>query len=163
MHPTGAFAPLAAILLAVAFDPAQARPAPHGGAWGRVLSAPFNPFTATGALNVSVVPLQAAFARKVGVNTVWVDGSMAQFDTLALEEREAVAQAWVDAARGDQYLIINVASTVVADARRLAAHAQRIGADAIALLPPYYGGDRPPTAERVATFVANVADAAPKV
>lgn len=104
-----------------------------------VLNAPFTPFTATGALNVDVVPALAKDAAASGCNVVWIAGSMGEFDSLTLDERKALAEAWVPAAKAQGlYTIVHVGTTVQADAITLAAHAASIGADSIASVPPYY-------------------------
>jgi N-acetylneuraminate lyase len=127
-----------------------------------VLNAPFTPFDSTLALNLSVIPALAADAAASGVNVVWAAGGMGQFDSLTVVERKALAEAWVSSTRSlDIFLIIHVGTTVQADAIALAAHAQSIGADAIAAVPPYY--ERPSTAAAVASWLQPVAAAAPQL
>ena len=124
-----------------------------------VLNAPFTPFRADYSLNVSVVPALAADAVASGVNVIWAAGGMGQFDTLTMPERKALAEAWVAATRAlDVFLIIHVGTTVQADAIELAAHAQSIGADGVAAVPPYY--ERPSTSAAVANWLRPVAAAA---
>eukprot|EP00035_Acanthoeca_spectabilis_P016206 m.327981 g.327981 ORF g.327981 m.327981 type:complete len:305 (+) comp16496_c0_seq30:303-1217(+) len=100
-----------------------------------VLHAPFTPFgPAPGyEVNVSVIPALAAQAASTGVNTVWVAGTMGQFDSMTVAERKAIAEAWVTAAKSQSlYVIVNIGTTVRSEAIELAAHAAQIGADAIA-------------------------------
>jgi dihydrodipicolinate synthase/N-acetylneuraminate lyase len=77
-----------------------------------VLNAPFTPFRYDSgrSLNVDVVPQLAANAKSLGVNTVWIPGSMGlsshfiftvltfsgQFETMTVAERKALAEAWVE-------------------------------------------------------------------
>lgn len=106
-----------------------------------VLSAPWTPFTGppTYALNVNVIWKYAANIAASGVNVVWIAGGMGQFDTLTVNERRQLAEAWVPAAKANGlYLIVHVGTTVQQDAIALAEHAASIGADAIASVPPYY-------------------------
>lgn len=125
-----------------------------------VLNAPFTPFNKEGALNLSVIPALAADAAASGVNVVWAAGGMGQFDTLSVAERKALAAAWVTATRAlDIFVIVHVGTTVQAEAIELAAHAQSIGADGIAAVPPYYERSSSPAA--VASWLAPVAAAAP--
>ena len=58
---------------------------------------------------------------------------MGEFDALTIEERKALAAAWTAAARPHGlYVIVNVGTTVLAEAVELAQHAVSVGADAIA-------------------------------
>jgi N-acetylneuraminate lyase len=146
---------LAAAFLAVA---AAARvPIPRNIA----LNAPFTPFSVdgSGAVNLTAVPLLAADAAKDGVNLVWVPGGLGQFDTLSLDERMQLAEAWVVA--GHQHglcVCVHVGTTVQKDAVALAAHALSIGADVIASVPPYYS--KPATVAALVSWLQPVAAAA---
>eukprot|EP00035_Acanthoeca_spectabilis_P016205 m.327886 g.327886 ORF g.327886 m.327886 type:complete len:403 (+) comp16496_c0_seq21:303-1511(+) len=127
-----------------------------------VLHAPFTPFgPAPGyEVNVSVIPALAAQAASTGVNTVWVAGTMGQFDSMTVAERKAIAEAWVTAAKSQSlYVIVNIGTTVRSEAIELAAHAAQIGADAIASVPPYYttASDIP----SILQFLQPIAGAAP--
>ena len=67
-----------------------------------VLSAPYTPTNSTGeGLNASAANIDrlAAQAAAFGVTTVWVPGSMGQFDTLTIDERKALVEAWAPAAK----------------------------------------------------------------
>jgi dihydrodipicolinate synthase/N-acetylneuraminate lyase len=73
----------------------------------------------------------------VAVNTVFVCGSMALFDTMSIDERTTLAEAWITAGHEQGlYIIVNVGTTVVSEAQSLAKHALAHGADAIATVPP---------------------------
>ena len=67
-----------------------------------VLSAPYTPTNSTGeGLNASAANIDrlAAQAAAFGVTTVWVPGSMGQFDALTIDERKALVEAWAPAAK----------------------------------------------------------------
>eukprot|EP00698_Gefionella_okellyi_P003136 TRINITY_DN12930_c0_g1_i1.p1 TRINITY_DN12930_c0_g1~~TRINITY_DN12930_c0_g1_i1.p1 ORF type:complete len:326 (+),score=73.32 TRINITY_DN12930_c0_g1_i1:38-1015(+) len=103
-----------------------------------ILAAPWTPFTADGKVNLAQIPLQAAFAKKSGVNLVWVSGGMAQWDQLTLQERKDIMEIWVQA--GHQhglYMIVHVGAYALGDCIELAKHATAIGADAIAAIPSF--------------------------
>ena len=124
-----------------------------------VLHAPMTPFTADGAVNLTVIPALARDAAASGVTFVFVVGGMGQFDTLTLAERKAVASAWLAAGRPlGLFICVHVGATAQADAVELAGHAASIGADAIASLPPFY--EKPPTPQALASWLAPVAAAA---
>ena len=146
---------LAAVPLAA--SSAMAKPYPM------ILHSAYTPFGADGALDVSGVPKLAARAKALGVNTIWICGSMAEFDTLTIAEREALADAWISASKALRglYTIVNVGTTVLAEARALAAHAKASGADAIASVPPYY--NRPKDVGSLVDWLATVASGAPEL
>ena len=58
---------------------------------------------------------------------------------MTLSERKELAEAWLEAGHANGlYVIINVGTTVVSEAKELAEHAYANGADAIAAMAPYY-------------------------
>lgn len=127
-----------------------------------VLAAPFTPFKADGSLNATAdgVDALAAQAASFGVTTVWVPGSMGQFDALTVVERKALLEAWAPAAKKHGlYLIAHVGSTSIGDATELARHAHQIGAPAIATVPPYY--ERTSDVPTICKFLAAIGAAAP--
>ena len=131
-----------------------------------VLHAPFTPFTTEGKLKlnctVESIEALAAQAAAFGVTTVWVPGSMGQFDTMTLDERKALIQAWVPAAKKHGlYLIAHVGSTAIGDAVELAQHAQQVGAPALGSVPPYY--ETTQNAVTVASFLGRIGAAAPQL
>jgi N-acetylneuraminate lyase len=147
---------LTAFVLIVTSTSAQAPPSPI------LLHSAYSPFTSSGALNVSVVPLLAAQAAAKGVNTVFICGSMAEFDTMTVEERKELAGAWLEHGHAQgMYVIINVGTTVTSEALELAAHAEANGADAIASMAPYY--TRPSGVSTLLPWLMNVASAAPSL
>lgn len=120
---------------------------------------PFGPLPEQ-AVNVTAVPTLAKRAKAQGVNTIFVSGSMSEFDTMTVAERKSLIQAWLSAAQEHHmYTIVNVGTTVKADAKELAKFADKNGADAIATVPPYYTrcGDIPTLVD----WLADVASAAP--
>jgi N-acetylneuraminate lyase len=128
------------------------------------LHAPFTPFAVdgSGGVNLSVIPALAADAAASGVNLVWVVGGMGQFDTLTLDERRAVLEAWVPAAHAHGMAVVaHVGTTVQADAIAMAAHAVAVGADAIASVPPYY--TKAASVAALVSWLAPVAAAAPSL
>ncbi len=69
------------------------------------------------------------------------------------------AEAFVDAAGGRVPVIIHVGHNSLEESRRLAAHAQQIGADAIAAAPPSY--DRPASIELLVKSLQQITLGAP--
>jgi len=80
----------------------------------------------------------AHYYRKVGVQGLYVTGSSGECVFQTVEERMATLEA-VQEAVGDALTIIaHVAAPATADSIRLARHAERLGVDAIAAIPPIY-------------------------
>jgi N-acetylneuraminate lyase len=125
-----------------------------------LVAATHTPFDAAGQLNLATVEQQASLLSRAGVSAVFVAGTTGESHSLTVEERFALARRWSEVLRGSGLrLVVHVGSNCLADARTLAAHAQSIGADAIAALAPSYF--KPPTLDALITCCAEVASAAP--
>lgn len=73
-----------------------------------------------------------------GVNGLYVCGSIREGVSLATSERQLVAEAFVRAVAGRVPVIVQVGHNSMAEACRLAAHVQEIGADRISATCPAY-------------------------
>lgn len=104
-----------------------------------LIDAPFTPFTADGDVNCEPIPAYAAMLARNGLKGVFINGSSGEGYMLTEEERMALAEAWMKARpAGDFKVIVHVGSTCVRSSRRLAEHAQAIGASGIgAMAPPF--------------------------
>jgi N-acetylneuraminate lyase len=71
----------------------------------------------------------------------------------------SVAERWCAAAPEDFAVIVHAGHTCLADSRAIAAHAQKVGARAIAAMPPFFF--RPDSIEALVAVGARVAAAAP--
>jgi N-acetylneuraminate lyase len=124
-----------------------------------LVAAPFTPFHADGTLNPEAIDPYAELLLAAGVNGVFVCGSTGEGHSLSTEERMTVATRWVIAARKRFPVMIHVGHNSINEARTLAAHAESIGADAVAALSPNYY--KPRTIDDLIGFLAPVAAAAP--
>lgn len=106
-----------------------------------ILAAVPTPFTADAAA-VDEAALTALAARLVGagVHGVVATGSTGEFATLTPAEYRRVVSAWVEAVDHRVPVVAGVGALATRDAVDLARHAEDTGADAIMLLPPFYGG-----------------------
>lgn len=75
---------------------------------------------------------------KKGVKGVYVGGSSGECIYQSVAERKAILEAVMRAAQGKLTVIAHVACNNTADSMELAAHAQSLGVDAIAAIPPIY-------------------------
>lgn len=124
-----------------------------------IVAAAFTPFTRHGALDVARIEAQAAAMIRDGVDGAFVCGTTGEGASLTSAERRQVAEAWVAHAPRSFRIIVHVGHAAAAEAAALAAHAQEIGAHAIAAVPPYFL--KPRTAAEVAACLAPIAAAAP--
>ena len=124
-----------------------------------LIAAPFTPFHADGSLDLERIDALADRLVADGVFGAFVCGTTGEGASLTTAERMLVAERWALAVRDRLRLFVHVGHTSAADARMLAAHAQRIGADAIGCLAPYFF--RPRSVEELADFCGHVASAAP--
>ena len=73
-----------------------------------------------------------------GVQGLYVGGSSGECIYQGKEERKAVLEAVMEVAKGKITIIAHIACNNTADSQELAAHAESLGVDAIASIPPIY-------------------------
>ena len=73
-----------------------------------------------------------------GVSGLYVGGSSGECIYLSVQERKETLEAVMEAAKGRITIIAHVACNNTKDSCELARHAQQVGADAIAAIPPIY-------------------------
>lgn len=82
-----------------------------------------------------------AFTRYLigkGINGLYVGGSSGECIYQSKEDRKKTLEAVMEEAKGEIVIIAHVACNNTADSRELAAHAESLGVDAIASIPPIY-------------------------
>ncbi len=124
-----------------------------------LVPATFTPLHADGTLNLAVVEPMVEQLVRDGVTGLYVCGSTGEGVSLTREERMATTEAFVAANRGRVPVIVQVGHNSLAEARLLAAHAQRVGADAISATPPSYF--KPSTLAVLIDCMAEIAAGAP--
>ena len=78
------------------------------------------------------------FLIEKGVSGLYVGGSSGECIYLGVEERKKTLEAVMEVAKGRITIIAHVACNNTKDSCELARHAQMVGADAIAAIPPIY-------------------------
>lgn len=104
-----------------------------------LLSAAITPTAPDGSLDLA--PLEALADRLAagGLTGVYVAGTNGEGFSLTCDERRALAERWIALARPRRLaVIVQVGHLALGEARALAAHAEGLGADAIAALAPTY-------------------------
>ena len=119
------------------------------------------PMHSDGSLRLELAGQIVNHLERSGVAGVFVCGSTGEGPSLSIAEREDTAEAFAEAARGRLRVIIHVGHNALGEARKLAAHAQKLAADAIAMSPPSYF--KPTNAQTVARCIRDVSDAAPEL
>ena len=121
--------------------------------------ATYAPFHSDGSLNLGAVEKHVTAFVALGASGVFVNGTTGEGASLRIDERQAIARRWCEVARAQMPVVVHVGSTCLADCRALAAHAQEIGAAAIACVGP--GFFKPATTADLVAFCREVAAAAP--
>lgn len=126
-----------------------------------LIAAAHTPMKEDGSLNLDVVPKQISLLRNRGVDGAIVCGTMGEGPLLSTAERMAIAEAWGQARKGLDFLMVNVGHNCLQEASLLARHAADSGADALAMYAPTYF--KPHTVDALVTCCAVVAESAPNI
>jgi N-acetylneuraminate lyase len=126
-----------------------------------LIAAPFTPMDSQTGMNLALVDRQAGLLLESGVRGVFVGGTTGECMSLTVTERLALAERWKDVAGKDLAVLVHVGHACLAEARVLAAHAQKTGAQAIGMCGPFYL--RPACVEDLVDWCASVAGAAPGI
>lgn len=80
----------------------------------------------------------ARYLKDKGVQGLYVNGSSGECIYLSVEERKLILENVMDEVGKDLTIIAHVACNNTKDSQELAAHAESLGVDAIAAIPPIY-------------------------
>ena len=126
-----------------------------------LIDAPFTPFYENGEVNYEPIPAYAAMLQKNGMQGVFINGSSGEGYMLTDEERMKLAETWVAAAPEGFKGIVHVGSCCVKASRKLAEHAQKIGAWGVATMaPPFPKIGR---VEELVKYIEEIACGAPEL
>ena len=95
-------------------------------------------YDAEGAVNPAAVRELTRWFIEKGVQGLYVGGSSGECIYQGKEERKAVLEAVMEVCKGKLTVIAHIACNNTADSCELAAHAESLGVDAIAAIPPIY-------------------------
>ncbi len=126
-----------------------------------LIPAVFTPMKENGSLNLDKVDAVVEHLLFDKVSGIYVCGSTGEGSSLSVEERMATALAYVSAVNKRIPVIVHVGHNSLVEARNLATHAQKIGADAIAAVPPSYFKIN--SIEKLVDCAAEVASAVPEM
>ncbi len=111
-----------------------------------------------GSINPAAVRELTRYFIDAGVKGLYVGGSSGECIYQSVAERKKVLENVMAEAKGKLTVIAHVACNNTADSRELAAHAESLGVDAIAAIPPIYF-KLPPYA--IAKYWNDMSEAAP--
>lgn len=126
-----------------------------------LIAATFSTFHADGTLNLDLIPMMVDRLVADGLRGVFVCGTNGEGPSLTIKERMMVAEAYVKAAKGRLLVMVHVGHSSVAECRRLAAHAQEIGADAVSSVAAFYF--KPSSVPNLVDSMAEIASVAPEL
>ena len=91
-----------------------------------------------GSVSAARVKRFAEYLLNKGITGLYVGGSSGECIYQSVEERKTILEAVMDAVGGKLVVIAHVACNNTADSMELARHAESVGVDAIASIPPIY-------------------------
>ena len=95
-------------------------------------------YDAEGKINPAAVRELTRYYIEKGVKGLYVGGSSGECIYQGVAERKVVLENVMAEAKGKLTVIAHIACNNTADSQELAAHAESLGVDAIAAIPPIY-------------------------
>ena len=125
-----------------------------------LIAATFGAYHEDGSLNLSMIPILVEKLVEDGASGIFICGTNGEGPNLTIEERMAVAEAYVKAVNKRILVLVHVGHTSIAESRKLAAHAEKIGADAISSVAAFYF--KPSSVHNLVDSMSQIAAAAPR-
>lgn len=123
-----------------------------------LVAAPHTPMHADGSLHPAMIAKQAQLLQESGVRGAFICGTTGESLSLSVSERMRVTEGWIEAAAGLMPIVVHVGSNCIVDAKALATHAAKFGAEAIAVMAPSFFK---PTLNDLIAYCAAIGEAAP--
>ncbi|MBL7736960.1 MAG: dihydrodipicolinate synthase family protein [Chitinophagaceae bacterium] len=103
-----------------------------------MIAATFTPMDDSGNLNLDIIPAMVQRLIEQGIQGVYICGSTGEGSSLTTQERKTIAETFVEVVDKRVPVLVHVGHNSITEAKDLAVHAQRIGADYISSVPPSY-------------------------
>ncbi|TZF81879.1 N-acetylneuraminate lyase [Pedobacter sp. BS3] len=126
-----------------------------------LIAATFSAYHKNGLLNLDMIPVLVEKLIDDGISGVFICGTNGEGPNMTMEERMAVAEAYVKAVNKRILVLVHVGHTSIAESRKLAEHAAQIGADAISSVAAFYF--KPSSVQNLVDSMAEIASAAPEL
>ncbi|MXV52480.1 N-acetylneuraminate lyase [Pedobacter sp. HMF7647] len=124
-----------------------------------IVAATFAAYHKDGSLNTDIIPALVDKLVADGVSGVYICGTNGEGPNMTVEERMAVAEAYVNAVQKRILVLVHVGHTSIEESKKLAAHAAKIGADAFSSVAAFYF--KPVSVQNLVDCMAEIASAAP--
>ena len=124
-----------------------------------LIAATFAAYNIDGSINLSIIPAIVDKMIEDGLTGVFICGTNGEGPNLTIDERMQIAEAYVKAANKRILVLVHVGHSSIAECRKLAAHAEQIGADAISSVAAFYF--KPNSVKNLVACIAEIASAAP--
>jgi N-acetylneuraminate lyase len=124
-----------------------------------LVAATFAAYKEDGSINLDIIPALVDQLIQDGLRGVFICGTNGEGPNLTIEERMQIAEAYVKAANKRILVLVHVGHSAIAESRKLAAHAEEIGADAISSVAAFYF--KPNNIPNLVASMGQIASAAP--
>ncbi len=124
-----------------------------------LIAATFAAYNEDGSINLEMIPSIVDKMINDGLTGVFICGTNGEGPNLTIEERMQIAEAYVKAANKRILVLVHVGHSSIAECRKLASHAEKIGADAISSVAAFYF--KPSSVKNLVDSIAEIASAAP--
>jgi len=126
-----------------------------------IVAATFAAYQADGSLNLAIIPQLVDKLVADGVAGVYICGTNGEGPNMTVEERMAIAEAYVKAVNKRILVLVHVGHTSIQECKKLATHAAQIGADAFSSVAAFYF--KPTSVQNLVDCMAEIACAAPEL
>lgn len=103
-----------------------------------LIAAPFSPMHEDGAIDLKRIPAYVDHLVSKGIKSVFICGTTGESTSLTIHERMLIAYTWVEYGKDKLKIMVHIGGCSLLDAKKLAAHAESIGADAISSMAPVF-------------------------
>lgn len=124
-----------------------------------LIAATFAAYNEDGSINLAIIPAIVDKMIHDGLSGVFICGTNGEGPNLTIQERMDIAEAYVKAANKRILVLVHVGHSSIAECRKLATHAEQIGADAISSVAAFYF--KPNGIKNLVESMAEIASAAP--
>jgi len=124
-----------------------------------LIAATFAAYHEDGTINLEIIPAIVDKMINDGLSGVFICGTNGEGPNLTIDERMKIASAYVKAANKRILVLVHVGHSSIAECRKLASHAEEIGADAISSVAAFYF--KPSNVKNLVDSMAAIAAAAP--
>jgi len=124
-----------------------------------LIAATFAAYHEDGTINLEIIPAIVDKMINDGLSGVFICGTNGEGPNLTIDERMKIAAAYVKAANKRILVLVHVGHSSIAECRKLASHAEEIGADAISSVAAFYF--KPSNVKNLVDSMAAIAAAAP--